>query len=71
MKHKTTISQIEEVIIMQIRALDSGVSVEAAHGLSDLKLHLINQYHNEQLLKKAEALIRPGLFQRIVYKFRR
>lgn len=51
---KSTIEQIEEVMIMQIRALDPKVSVEAAQALYVLKLHLINQYNREQLINRAE-----------------
>jgi hypothetical protein len=65
----TTLNQIEEVVIMQMRALDPRVSVEAAQALNVLKLHLINQYHNEQLVKYAELLIRPTILQRIVLWF--
>jgi hypothetical protein len=66
MEYKTTIKQIEEVMILQIRALDSRVSVEAARALHQLKLHLINQHQNEQLVKHAENLVRPNLLIRII-----
>jgi hypothetical protein len=65
----TTINQIQEVMIMQMRALDPKVSVEAAKALNVLKLHLINQYHREQLIKHAERLIKPNVWQRIVFCF--
>lgn len=67
---KTTIEQIEEVMIMQMRALDSRVSVEAAQALHELKLHLINQYHHEQLIKHADSMIRPSVWQRVVFWFK-
>jgi hypothetical protein len=67
---KTTIEQIEEVMIMQIRALDTKVPMEVALALYQLKMHLITQHHNEQLIKKAESLIRPNVFQRIVFWFK-
>jgi hypothetical protein len=69
MIQKTTIQQIEEVTILQIRALDTRVPLEAAQALHQLKLHLINQYYNEQLLKRAERLMRPNAWQRLVYSF--
>jgi hypothetical protein len=67
---KTTIEQIEEVMIMQIRALDTKVPIEIAQALYQFKMHLINQHHNEQLHKKAERLARPNVFQRIVFWFK-
>ena len=67
MKNIDTLDLIEEVVIMQIRALDNRVSLEAAQSLQEVKLHLINQYHNEQLLKKAERLIRPSWHRRLLY----
>lgn len=66
----TTLNQIQEVMIMQMRALDPKVSVEAAQALNVMKLHLINQYHNEQLIKHAERLIKPNVWQRIVFWFK-
>lgn len=66
----TTLNQIEEVMIMQMRALDPKVSVEAAQALNVLKLHLINQHHREQLIKHAERLINPNLWQRFVFWFK-
>lgn len=67
---KTTLNQIEEVMIMQMRALDPKVSVEAAQSLHELKLYLINQYHREQLIKHAERLTKPNVWQRIVFWFK-
>lgn len=66
----TTLNQIQELMIMQMRALDPRVSVEAAKALNLLKLHLINQYHSEQLIKHAESLIIPNVWQRIVFWFK-
>lgn len=66
----TTLNQIQEVTIMQMRALDPKVSVEAAQALNVLKLHLINQYQREQLIKHTEQVIRPNVWQRIVFWFK-
>ena len=64
---KSTLNQIQEVIIMQMRALDPKVSIEAAQALNVLKLHLINKYHREQLIKEAERLMQPNWFQRLIF----
>lgn len=60
------LQQLEEVEIQQILALQPKVSVEEAFRLYKQKMALVNAFHNQQLVKRVERLVRPSWFKRVI-----